>query len=196
MKHFVLLIALSISACAVVHRTYYAPVDAKFLREGTTCGWVPYAFALIPLDTNVSASFNMAPTAANEISLSVNITLSKGQTVKFEDSALTLEMSDKTIASKLERFKVSVYGRNGRPGYFEYVEPTEVLEGHRNSDLVVSDDPYASNDLFTSRVRFEARPEERVKLHLPPVKVNGRQLTLNTVEFSLVSKTGVEACVQ
>lgn len=53
------------------------------------------------------------------------------------------------MPAQLNRFQVSVTGRSGRPGYNEYVNATDVLEGKgRNADLAGPDTQYAKLDLY------------------------------------------------
>ncbi|MEQ9465477.1 MAG: hypothetical protein RJQ10_17585 [Haliea sp.] len=187
---------LALGGCGVVHRTFYIPVYSGYLRESTTCGWVPHGSALVPLDDTVSIALSMAPGGENEIGLSLQVPLSPGQSLQFEQAVLVLETASGATQANLQEFMVAVHGRNGQPGHFEQVQPTDLLEGRRNADLRIHDEPSASNDLFSSNARFPVDSEAKVTLFLPRVRVNGRSVSTEGIEFKLVTRTGVEACVQ
>ncbi len=190
------LAVLVLGGCGVVHRTFYIPVDTAYLREGLTCGWVPHGSAVIPLDDTVSISLGMAPGGLQATILYLQIPLAPGQSVQFAETALVLETAAGAATAHLQEFKVAVHGRSGQPGHYEYLAPNAVLDAHRNAELPVDDQPHARSDLFSSNVEFPISSAENVQLLLPRVIVNGRTVSPGRVEFRLVTRRGVEACVQ
>jgi hypothetical protein len=105
--------------------------------------------------------------------------------------------SRKQYTARLERFRVSISGRNGLPGFYEYVEPNDILEGRgRNADLAGPDTQYMKLDLFISNAVVVATPAGSLILKFATAELNGGPVASQTISLRLVEKTGVLACVQ
>lgn len=192
-----LVASLLVCACAVRTNQYYLPTDSTLAREGTVCGSVPFGSASIPLGETLRASVFVAP-SEHAIALSVQLPLPLGVKVRFLKPELMIEgPGTERTSGRLEPFRVSVYGEDGRPGHHESVDSNMLLEGRgRNSRLATTDTPYLKSDLFISQAAIAVSPSESVVLLFPAIEVNGVVIEEQRIPLRLVKKTGVLACVQ
>jgi hypothetical protein len=190
--------AVVATACAVSTQQYYVPSDARYAEGGTVCGFVPWGQARVPLAESLSTSVQLRP-VEGRVGMSLQLALPQGTKVRLSEPDVRLQVpsSSTEYTARLDRFRVSVLGRDGRPGHFEYVDAASVLEGKgRNADLAGPDTQYAKKDLFISSTLFAARPEKAYVLKLPAIEVNGVLQEPRSIPVELVEKTGIATCVQ
>jgi hypothetical protein len=129
----------------------------------------------------------------------MQLALPQGTTVRLSEPELRLQVpsTGAEYTARLDRFRVSVYGRGGRPGHHEYVGAADVLEGKgRNADLAGPDTQYVKKDLFISTAVFSTAPGPAYVLKVPAIEVNGVLQAAQAIPVALIEKTGVAACVQ
>jgi len=196
-------IALSVAAavmagCAVSTQRYYLPTDARYAEAGTVCGVVPWGQTRVPLADSLSTSVRLAP-VDGRVAMSIQLALPQGTKVRFSEPDIRLQVpsTGTEYTARLSQFRVSIFGRGGRPGHHEYVDPESILEGRgRNADLAGPDTQYAKNDLFISSAVFATQPVNAYVLKLPAIEVNGAIRAPQSIPVALVEKTGVATCVQ
>ncbi len=192
------LVVAMLAGCAVSTQRYYLPTDPQFAQTGTVCGFVPWGQAKVPLADSLSTAIDLRP-REGRVGLSMQVALPQGTTVRLTKPELQLQVPSTGVeyTARLERFRVSVYGRGGRPGHHEYAEAGGVLEGRgRNADLAGPDTQYAKKDLFISTAVFAVEPATTFILKVPAIEVNGVLQGAQSIPVTLVEKTGVAACVQ
>ena len=192
------LVAGIVGGCAVSTQRYYLPTNTQYAESGTVCGFVPWGQTRVPLADSLSTAIQLRPLDGRVV-LSMQLALPQGTRVRLSEPELRLQVPSTGVehAARLDRFRVSVYGRGGRPGYHEYVGATDVLEGTgRNADLAGPDTQYAKKDLFISTAAFSTAPAPAYVLKVPAIEVNGNLLAAQAIPVVLVEKTGVAACVQ
>lgn len=191
-----LAIAMAISwlalGCGLAKAQFYAPADSRYV-EGTVCGPTPRGRARLPLGESLSTAIDLLP-AKNGVFLRLQLALSPGTVVRFPNPEIRLELPgmSKAHVERMNRFQVSVFGRNGRPGHHEYFDADARLESiGRNADLAGPDTQYAKKDLFVSSMTLGVAPTDSLVFTLPAVEVNGVLLAAQTIPMRLISKTDV-----
>jgi hypothetical protein len=187
-----------IAGCAVSTQRYYLPTNPQFAEVGTVCGFVPWGQTRVPLAESLSTSIQLRP-ADGRVVLTIQLALSQGTKVRLTEPGFRLQVPSTGVehGAQLDRFHVSVYGREGHPGNYEYVGAADILEGKgRNADLAGPDTQYAKRDLFVSTATFFATPASAYVLKVPAIEVNGSLLAAQAIPVALVERTGVAACVQ
>jgi hypothetical protein len=107
------------------------------------------------------------------------------------------DASNSKVSFELGRFQVSVAGRRGQPGRYEFFAPDSDLEGlGRNAELAQPKTQYLERDLFFSRVIFDAEAADGFVVVFPAVGVNGKLLASRSVPVHLVERQGFPTCVQ
>ena len=187
-----------IAGCAVSTQRYYLPSDPQYAQTGTVCGFVPWGQAQVALADGLTTAIQLQP-LEGRVALSMQIALPQGASVRLMEPKFRLQVpsTGAEYSARLDRFQVAVFGRDGRPGYYEYVSATDVLVGKgRNADLAGLDTQYAKKDLFISSAVFTTVPAPSYMLKLPPIEVNGFLREAQSVPVALVEKMGVAVCVQ
>ncbi len=200
MRTAVLAIAavMALSACAVTTERYYLPTDAQYAETGRVCGFVPWGRSHVPLGDSLSSSIELIP-VKDGLAVRMQLALPEGVKVRLSSPELRLEApsTGQEYVARLDRFRVSVFGREGRLGHYEYFEPDSVLEGRgRNAELANPDTLYARKDLFISNAVFVAPVRDSYVLKVPTIEVNGIVRKAQPIPMKLVQQTGVMACVQ
>lgn len=184
-----------IAGCAIYTQRYYLPTDPQYAREAKVCG-VPWGKARVPLADSLSTYIELGP-AGDRVHLMMQLSLPKGARVLLSEPELRLQVPTTGVehVARLDRFHVSVFGRGGRPGYFEYVAASDVLEGKgRNADLAGPNTQHAKHDLFISTATFRTAPASAYVLKVPAIEVNGSLLAAQEIPIALVEKTALLAC--
>jgi hypothetical protein len=191
-------ISFLVSACAFTSVSHYTPVKGATAHRGTTCGYVPYVYAIVPFPSGISGSISLSP-KDNHVDMSFQLQLEKGVTLEFENASVRLESvpTGPSSEAKLLPFQLSVFERPGKPGHVDYFPPTSLLEGKgRNADLATEKSQYLNQDWFITGAKFEVEGPTRIELHFPPARINGVPYELGPVEFVREREAAYDACVK
>jgi hypothetical protein len=189
---------LFLAACAVVNKQYYLPVDSRLAVEGTVCGSVPWGSTRLPLAEGLFAVVDLAP-GEDQLSSTIQLAIPTGTSVRFikPEIRFTDPSGAREYVAPMERWQVSVYGRDGQPGHLEYFAADALLEGRgRNADLADTKITYLKTDLFISRAAVKAPAFTGLAMALPRLEVNGVAVQPESVSLRLTQRTGVMTCVQ
>jgi hypothetical protein len=199
------LAVLVLSGCAVSHEAFYAPVDKEYLYDGKACGFVPFAYTLLPLDV-VRAQISTAP-IDGKIGMSILLPLQNGQSVQFESAFLEIELRDPTrrVRASIPPFEVPVLAKQGERSSTEKVDATAGLRGRsrvyvpeqwKDKNLKPSELAQITMDLFRTHIVIDAPAQDRIVLHFPAALVNGKRVVTEAITLTKVEKTGVATCIQ
>ncbi|WP_341912775.1 hypothetical protein [Ferrovibrio terrae] len=148
------------------------------------------AGALLQLAEGVEVAISMAP-GDTGIGIFLSVILSNGTSLQLDSDELQLTVlpNGGEAVAHLSSFRFSHYGRNGKPGYFESFPATDTLKGlGRHDDIVTPNTQYLRNDRFGATAAFVAARPSRIRLTLPPMKVNGLSRKVSPLEFVLTSQ--------
>ena len=193
-----IILLLLLTACAVVNKQYYLPVDSRLAVEGTVCGSVPWGSTRLPLAESLFAVVDLAP-VEGLLSLTIQLAIPTGTSVRFIKPEIRFIDSSgaREYVATMERWQVSVYGRGGQPGHLEYFASDALLEGRgRNADLADTKTTYLKKDLFISRAAVKAPAFTGLAMALPSLEVNGVAVQPESISLRLIERTGVMTCIQ
>ena len=187
------LLASMLTACMPAVSRFYLPDDKSLASEGVTCGFMPWGHVRIRLAEGVTASVSLIP-KNGVLAAKIGLSISTGTTVRFSkpEVRFTDISTGKELSVLLEGWRVSVYGRDGHPGYFDNYAPDALLEGRgRNADLAGKDTAYLKTDNFESGATIEAPAVKELVMTLPTIEINGTAVQSKPILLRLIEKAGV-----
>ena len=171
-----------LGGCVPHVQSYYVPIaeSGVNIRECLS-GMGPKAQHSQSFGEGVRAFTYVDLASARTPRVLYNFRLDHGSTLKFEGASLFLQTSDSPGRREIQlpRLRASIVGSKGRPGVFEYFEPTSEVKGaSRNAHVGWT------HDQLILEVALPALVEE-FSITLPALVVNRVAFEPQTLRFQL-----------
>ena len=182
----ILLTLLTAAGCANVTYFTYQPVSEaeRRTRASTAEGsWIEYTshFWESELDSDVTMKIDIAANTRPSVTVKVSVYV-RGDATFALTSATIRTAADRAAAGtpvSLDSFKLSVYGKEGTPGYFITKAPTEQLQYTGLNDWLWQ----TGTDRYDAEANLAIEPPRQITLVLPGVIINGNKKTLPPIVF-------------
>ena len=173
--------------CASGYSTYRPSEDADRRTEFRTAegSFIEYTFhywerALSP-DVKLTVSVIGNTNRQSSVNLAISVYVKDQGTFVMASPMISITADESTVHKSvvLEEFRLSVYGRDGEPGYFIRKLPTEQV------DYLGLNDWYFGTgvDRYTAGAALAMEPPDRLSIILPDIVVNGEEHRLPPIQF-------------
>jgi len=136
------------------------------------------------LDGKTSFSINAAGNLEGKFGVSLQLNVEKGSEVKLDLWELTFSSPEfeNDIITPLQKMSLSVYGRDGNPGYYKYIHPGESIVGSAENETL----GLSPTDAYLTSATVSQKSPARLFIKLPVFIVNGKRISVPPIEFELV----------
>ena len=161
----------------------YRAVDEEGRFEERYMGSLNISYGKKLLD-DTSFNIRAGSNSGNEIGIGFQLTVAKDAKVELEKWELVLSSLefDADIVAPINEMSVSVYGRDGRPGYLEYVYPGQIIFGRGVNESL----GHSPNDSYLASVLVQREMPKTLSIALPRIIINDKLIVVPEIKFELV----------
>lgn len=184
MKMMVLALVSSLLAGCFPSKVWnYRSVDINGRYEERYKGLVNLSYGKA-LDGGTSFVISAGSRSQKELYVTFQLAVEKGSTLELDTWKMILsspEYEDDVVVP-IKEMQLSVYGRNGKPGYHKYVSPGEPITGNAENEWIDK----SGTDAYISTLYVNKPLVQKLFVTLPVLRLNGEKIETSPIEFDLV----------
>lgn len=193
MRTFALLVvAIFLIGCAS-KVWIYRPVDDAGRHESRDNGLVNIYYGA-SLTARASFGVDAQGYSRDNFWVGFHLNVEKGTEVELEQWSLILSSQefDKPLTLPIGSMRVSVYGTEGKPGYYVTVLPGDRIYGNGLNEAI--DDN--SLDYYATAIKVNHSMPQNLVIHLPNFYVDGKLIKAKPIELELIEATNYPYSMQ
>jgi hypothetical protein len=179
---FSLLICV-LSGCVVQKVNLYRATNESGRYENRYQGLLNTSYGTLLKGKNSVALSGWAKNN-NEFDLFFQISVAKGSVVKLDSWQVTLSSPEfhEELSVPIGKLSVSIYGREGKAGYYRYIEPGDIIKGEAVNEKIDN----TVNDAFVKTISVKQKAPAKLFVKLPDFIVDGLSVSIPAIEFDLI----------
>ena len=182
-KIIILLLAFALSGCIVKKVNIYRPTIDDGRSEQRYRGLLNISYGK-SLKGKASINLSGASKNKNDFGFFLQISVERGSKIELDSWSILLSSPDfkQDLSVPIGRLSASIYGRGGKAGHYEYIEPGQIIIGEARNQEVDN----TIFDAFVTSIQVNTKAPKQISVKLPDFIIDGLRISVPAIKFQLI----------